>query len=1144
MLTSRLCGQGAPIKTMTTRAALLAFLGVACHTAHGQLETSLQYDMVLDANALLMPQSATYGRAINGVSFQTQPLLTANGYQYATWYHLGSSDEDVYLARRDLTGTTWEVLDTGLNFDNGDGSWDAHNVISMGVSGDGSIHLSWDHHTNTLRYADTDAGVTTNPAAATWDSGILNAERSSLNLGGSSVYSVTYPRFITAPSGDLLMSYRTGGSGNGQMNIATYNDTTGLWNTPHEIIASTGTYTDALGSSTSRNAYMNGFSYDANGTIHMTWTWRESAGGANHGINYAYSDDGGSTWRNNDGTVIGTPGNPISIYSPGILIDDGNSGNGTLGDLDRRNTLMNQQTQAVDLDGRVHMIMWHADDAHRDAVSGFTTAPAAYFHYFRDPTTGDWSRSELPTDRVVGSRPKIAYDSDGNVYAVYVSPGAGDGSGVLDYYADGDLIIAGATKASNYTDWSILQTDTRNFAGEPLLDEQRLLDDGVLSIFIQENDSANTGATGTPLHVLDFNTSLVLSWIGDDTGTWHADSGNDWDTNSDGIGNAIFSTGKTVRFTDTASTFNVNIPSTVTPGNMTFENTANTYTITGAGIGGSGSLSVQGGGNVTLNNTANTYTGDTNVTNGTLALQGNATIADSPNINVTGNGTLDVSALASTFTLAGGQTLNNDSNNTVVGNIDAGNGSTITGTGTFVGNVTAQNGSTLRIGGAGMPVSASVTLIDNFDAYDNSGGTTLGATPGNLTGDVWVGEWDGTGGAHITDDPDGDQSMAVREGSGWRGMETDLKNNFSQDFSLADGDTATYFYQVMAEGTDTDCMIGLAEDRASVDTTDSWRDFSVMPYVKNGNLSVYGDNIGDQAVTAMTTGDWYNVWVVVDNDTKTFDMYWSTGTNDGTLAFSDVSFGRITNPFNLEAFSAMNNGTDLVHVDNLYKMLGVDTTNPMVGGESVAYAPEVMTVDGDVALQTGSTVMFDIATDGVNDLLDISGSLTLGGTLDVVLADGVAAPTLGDSFDLFDFASASGTFATLNLPTLDAGLYWDTTHLLSTGVITVVDVLPATLPGDLNGDGYVGLDDLQPILDHWNQTVAVGDTSMGDISGPGGVPDGYVGLDDLQPVLDHWNEGTLPTPGLPGANIPEPATLFWLAAASGLVVNRKPRARH
>ena len=93
------------------------------------------------------------------------------------------------------------------------------------------------------------------------------------------------------------------------------------------------------------------------------------------------------------------------------------------------------------------------------------------------------------------------------------------------------------------------------------------------------------------------------------------------------------------------------------------------------------------------------------------------------------------------------------------------------------------------------------------------------------------------------------------------------------------------------------------------------------------------------------------------------------------------------------------------------------------------------------------------------------------------------------------------------------------------------------IPGDLNGDGYVGLDDLQPILDHWNQNVTVGDPSMGDIAGPGGTgPDGYVGLDDLQPVLDHWNEGTLPTP----SSIPEPASLalFTIAGLSTLTRRR------
>ena len=101
-------------------------------------------------------------------------------------------------------------------------------------------------------------------------------------------------------------------------------------------------------------------------------------------------------------------------------------------------------------------------------------------------------------------------------------------------------------------------------------------------------------------------------------------------------------------------------------------------------------------------------------------------------------------------------------------------------------------------------------------------------------------------------------------------------------------------------------------------------------------------------------------------------------------------------------------------------------------------------------------------------------------------------------------------------------------------------VWPGTvpLPGDLNGDGYVGLDDLQPILDHWNQNVTTGDPLEGDVTGPGGSPDGYVGLDDLQVVLDNWNAGTSPDHY---ANIPEPGSLALLGIGVFSGVKRRVR---
>jgi hypothetical protein len=486
-------------------AVAIALIAMPAPHSRGQVTAELLSDTVLDNAALLFARNAPYGRAINGVSFQTESLLTVGDYQYATWYHLGAGDEDIYLARRNLSGNTWQIMDTGANMTRTTN--DAHNVISLGISGDGRIHLSYDHHGHNLRYRNSVAGAAT---GATWNSSILNAERSSLNFGGPTIGGVTYPQFVTRPDGNLNFIYRTGSSGNGNNYFATFNTAgIGSWDTPHEFINGTTSipYIDPQGTSNNRNGYLNGVDYGPDGKVHVTWTWREDAGGTNHDILYAYSSDGGTTWKNGAGANLGSV---MNLNSAGIRIDDNNAANGIMGQIDRRNTLMNQQSQAVDLDGHVHSIMWHADDAHHNTVTGFTTTPSAYFHYFRDPTTGAWSRANLPTSRAVGSRPKIGYDADGNVFAVYLSPGPGDGVGVLNYYTDGDLIIAGATKAANYTDWTILYTDTRDFAGEPLIDQARLLNDHILSVFIQENDDAVITTTGTPLRVLEFDLATPL----------------------------------------------------------------------------------------------------------------------------------------------------------------------------------------------------------------------------------------------------------------------------------------------------------------------------------------------------------------------------------------------------------------------------------------------------------------------------------------------------------------------------------------------------------------------------------------------------------------------------------------------------------
>jgi hypothetical protein len=326
--------------------------------------------------------------------------------------------------------------------------------------------------------------------------------------------SVTYPQFIATPDHKLMLDRRYGASGDGDDLLQTYDPATGTWSPNTLYISRTGNYNG----STSRNAYLNGFDFGPDGKIHVTWTWREGAGSANHDLCYAYSVDNGVTWRNNAGALIADTslGQSINLDTPGIIFHP----------LDAHQLLINQQAQCVDLDGRLHVLVLHRlqDPGYEYpnyTSANFSTLATAYYHYFRDPTTGAWSQRRIPPSACpVGSRPKIVYDAAGNVYAVCLSYPAG--TDVVPGYTDGRLVIAGASKASQYTDWQVLQVLTNDFNGEPLMDQARLLADNVLSVYIQENSPA-TSYVGTPLHVFDFAVnvseprSLALNFSGPDS---------------------------------------------------------------------------------------------------------------------------------------------------------------------------------------------------------------------------------------------------------------------------------------------------------------------------------------------------------------------------------------------------------------------------------------------------------------------------------------------------------------------------------------------------------------------------------------------------------------------------------------------------
>lgn len=396
---------------------------------------------------------------LNGLAFQQTALTTFGDYQYVAFYKTASGygKHHVNLGRRRISPSVseWQYF---AFIDYVQQTLDEHNTISMGISGDGKIHLSFDHHDVPLNYRVSTTGIAKS-IPATWSASAFGAVQHSLPGSVGPWTPLTYPRFERIDNGDLLMEFRIGQSGAGDSWIHRYSSTSGQW-------SQVGKYLEGE----DNNAYINGFTNSA-GKLFASWTVRETPDArTNHDFYFAFSEDAGRTWKQTNGQTVVLPIKPstagIKVYT-----------------IPQNSQIINQEAQCADEKGRFHALM-------RDNSSG----TARFYHYLRT-ADGKFSKTVinapgLSTPPYLAYRGKIAATGD-NLIAI------------LPDQPKQTVQIWGATAGGAFTNWKKLG-EIANMAGEPLVDEERLKKNGVLSVFVRQG-----GPFGTrKVQVWDFGLAL------------------------------------------------------------------------------------------------------------------------------------------------------------------------------------------------------------------------------------------------------------------------------------------------------------------------------------------------------------------------------------------------------------------------------------------------------------------------------------------------------------------------------------------------------------------------------------------------------------------------------------------------------------
>lgn len=409
----------------------------------------------LDGN-LIKAGDAYAATSVNTAVFRGSSIISHGDDQYISYY---DSDGYVVLGKRKLGDEKWILTRTPYK---GKIS-DAHNVISIGVDGDGVLHVAFDHHGDPLRYA---KGVAP---------GSIELGELSTMVNADDEKDVTYPEFYTMPDGDLIFAYRSGRSGQGNLVLNRYSAKEKKWNRIHDVLI------DGEGA---RNAYWQMY-VDPSGIIHLSWVWRETwMVETNHDLCYARSSDGGKTWEKSDGTKYSLP---ITLDSAEVAWA-----------IPQKSELINQTSMTADSDGHPYIATyWRNADSDVPQYRLVWNDGTGWKMNEVGHRTGAFSLAGGGTKMIPISRPRIA--CDGN-RAYYIFRDSDRGSKVTMAY----------TPEIGKKDWIVKDmTDFSVDAWEPSFDTNLWNNARKLHIYVQsahQGDGekiAETSEITSPVYILE-----------------------------------------------------------------------------------------------------------------------------------------------------------------------------------------------------------------------------------------------------------------------------------------------------------------------------------------------------------------------------------------------------------------------------------------------------------------------------------------------------------------------------------------------------------------------------------------------------------------------------------------------------------------